>query len=524
MFDKWLKLPAHYYLRITALLILVVGIALSNVLMSIGAIWIIANWLIEAKFSEYRIRLKTSPELLLILIFLLYSVCSILWSDDFWFAFDDIRIKLPLLAIPLALGSGKPVEQKILVFLLYIFIGIVAFTGAINYMSYAFGEGVSDIRQMSLFISQIRFATLVDLAFFSCIYLLMQRKLHWLFALPLMLFFLFYTLYAQVLNGYILFGFLMLITFFYALFIIKSRSLKWVMVISVLIGIAGVFYVVSSAVKTYHGLDDYNWSELEFYTVNGNPYFHDTTNKTTENGHYVWLYVQQEELAKEWNERSAIAYDSVDRKGQPMYGTLLRYLTSKNERKDSAGLWSISDEEVRLVESGCTGINMHNGLESRIHAFLFEYEMYAGGADPNGFSLLQRLEHLKAASAILSEHWVLGVGIGDIDLHFQEYYARVNSKLLPENRLRSHNQFLSSWIALGLPGIILLTAWFLIPIIRNGKDYFVLIVLSSLVLAFMFEDMLETQAGATIFALFYSLAVFADKPNPATPRLDSNPR
>jgi len=29
-----------------------------------------------------------------------------------------------------------------------------------------------------------------------------------------------------------------------------------------------------------------------------------------------------------------------------------------------------------------------------------------------------------------------------------------------------------------------------------------------LAVAFAFEDMLETQAGATIFALFYSMAVF----------------
>ena len=53
MFDKWLRLPAHLYLRITALTLLTVGIALSNVLMSIGAIWIISNWLIEADFNSY---------------------------------------------------------------------------------------------------------------------------------------------------------------------------------------------------------------------------------------------------------------------------------------------------------------------------------------------------------------------------------------------------------------------------------------------------------------------------------------
>jgi len=58
MFDKWLNLPAHLYLKLTALTILTVGIALSNVLMSIGAIWIIANWLIQADFKNYWVRFK----------------------------------------------------------------------------------------------------------------------------------------------------------------------------------------------------------------------------------------------------------------------------------------------------------------------------------------------------------------------------------------------------------------------------------------------------------------------------------
>ncbi|MBK6524574.1 MAG: hypothetical protein IPG07_02885 [Crocinitomicaceae bacterium] len=113
MFDKWLKLPAHYWLRVTALVILIIGVAVSNVLMSIGAIWIISNWLIEAKFSDYGQRLKQSPELILILIFLVYSILTIAWSDDFWYAFHDIRIKLPLLAIPLALGSGAALDRRI---------------------------------------------------------------------------------------------------------------------------------------------------------------------------------------------------------------------------------------------------------------------------------------------------------------------------------------------------------------------------------------------------------------------------
>ena len=515
MFDKWLKLPAHYYLRITALVILVVGVAVSNVLMSIGAIWIIANWLIEADFSNYKKHLEQSPELLLILGLLAYLMLSMAWSDDFWFGFKDVRIKLPMLAIPLALGAGKPLESKVFYFILFVFTGIVCFTSGYNFVWYNyFSDAAPDIRLMSKFISQIRFATLVNLAIVITIFLVFEKKLRWYFALPLLLWFLFYTYKSQVLNGYVLLACLLLYTVFYMVWRIPSRSVKWAVTGAVAVVIAGCILVISHFVQTYRGVDKVEFSELELYTVNGNPYHHDTTVGLTENGHYIWLYVQQDELRREWNKRSAFNYDSTDIKGQPMYGTLLRYLTSKNLRKDSSGLAQLTDDEIRNIEKGTTSIAMNSGLEAKLHAFLFEIDMYHAGADPNGFSLLQRLEHLRIARSVLAQHWLFGVGIGDLGTVFDEHYEKNNTRLLPENRHRAHNQFLSTWIALGLIGLIAVVLIFVIPIIKYGfQDYFLITVMIALFVSFLFEDMLETQAGVTIFALFYSLAVFRERPS-----------
>lgn len=508
MFDRWLKLPAHYYLRITALILLIVGVALSNVLMSIGAIWIISNWLIEAKFQEYIERLKNNPALIIILIYITWSVLSLIWSEDLKYALADLRIKLPLLAIPLALGSGQPIEKKLVHFLLFILIGIVAFTSGFNFIRFHFFTEGTEIREMSWFISQIRFATLINIAFFGLIYLMVEKKIRIWIALPLLIWFGFYTLHAQVINGYILFGLLSFITFFYLLKKLNQKT-KWFLIT----GFAAMFFIgtlyLTNILKKYEGLDQFKWSELDFYTVNGNPYFHDTTNHQTENGHYIWMYVNQYELEREWNKRSKISYDSTDRKGQPMYGTLMRYMTSKDIRKDSLGVWSLSDNEITSIENGKTSVKMNSGIEHKIHAMLFEYEMYIGGADPNGFSFLQRIEHLKAAKNILKENWISGVGIGDVNQEFQKYYETTESKLLPENRLRSHNQFLSSWIALGLAGLILMILFFVIPFAKIYQpDFLTTILITALLLSFLFEDTLETQAGVTIFSLFYSLSVF----------------
>ena len=61
MFDKWFNVPVHFYLRVIALSMLTVGVCTSNVLMSIGTIWLIANWLFEAEFSKKRDRFIAEP-------------------------------------------------------------------------------------------------------------------------------------------------------------------------------------------------------------------------------------------------------------------------------------------------------------------------------------------------------------------------------------------------------------------------------------------------------------------------------
>ena len=515
MFDKWLKIPAHFYLRATALTILVVGVAISNVLMSIGAIWIISNWLIEADFSNYKKRLFASPEIILILLFLLFCIVSMSWSDDFWYGFKDIKIKLPLLAIPLALATGKPLENKVFYFVLYVFIGIIVYTSLYNYIWYNYFLDVqTDIRLMSKFISQIRFALLIDLAFFVSIFLIFEKRLRLVIALPIMAWLVFYMYKSQVLNGYILFVVLLLVTLIYTILKLKSFKLKLSFFVAIALVFLGIGIFSYSIISEYKKVERPMLSSLEMTTINGSEYYHDTTSLQAENGNFIWQYICEKEAANEWNKRSAMDFHGLDNKGQPMFGTLYRFLTSKNYRKDSVGVWQLTNDEVAQIENGVTSAAMNEGLKTKIHSFLFEYDMYLEGADPNGFSLLQRMEHIKTAFTILSDNWLTGVGIGDVDLAFKSYYKRTNTKLLPENQLRAHNQFISSWIATGVVGLILVVLIFIVPFFRRAKsDYFLVICLLTVFVGCLFEDMFETQAGATIFALFYSMAVFREKPD-----------
>lgn len=512
MFDKWLNLPAHLYLRITALTILTVGIALSKVLMSIGAIWIISNWLIQADFKSYWEKFKKKRTVWLVVAIFFFLAFSLIWSDDLGYGFKDLKVKLPFIVIPLVMATSEPLEKKHFYFLLYVFLGIMLYTSAYNFIRYNYVlENVNDIREMSVFISHVRFSVLINFAFFICIFLIYKRKFSPFIWIGSALWFLYYLYKSQIINGYILFLILSIFVIFYFIMKIKSRRLRqWSLVAMFTSGFLIIFL-------GYKGFEKLNTCEmvdmknLDLYTVNGNPYYHDTLNKQTENGHFIWLYVSHDEMRTEWQKRSEIPYDSLDNKGQPMYGTLMRYLTSDGQRKDSIGMTSLTDEDVRKIENGQTAIEMNKGLVTRLNAFLVEYRIYEDGGDPNGNSLIQRVEHLKAAVGIIDHHWLSGVGVGDVPGAFTNQYREMESRLSEENQHRSHNQFLTIWVSLGILGFLMFVLLLILPFFEvKNRDYFMIMVMIGLVISCLFQDFIETQAGVTIFALFYALAVYRD--------------
>ena len=510
MFDKWLNLPAHLYLRITALTILTVGIALSNVLMSIGTIWIISNWLIEADFKNYVQRFKEKKSVWFVIFIFFFLALSLIWSVDFNYGFKDLRIKLPFIVIPIVLATSEPLQRKHFYFLLYVFLGIVLYTSSYNIIRYNyFLPDSADIREMSTFISHVRFSLLINLAFFTTVFLVLKKKRYWYLWVPAGAWFLFYLFKSQIINGYILFVVLIVLTALYVIFRIQSTKQKYGLLslfffISCIVVFAGVKIV--NQLKT---IDPIHFEELDVYTANNNPYFHDTSNTEIENGNYVWIYVNQAEMEKEWEMRSAIPYDSLDYLGQPMLGTLMRFLTSKGYRKDSLGVSMLTTAEIEQIENGQTSIAVNKGFMTRLNTFFYELNIYQKGGDPNGHSLIQRIEHFKAASNIVRKFPWFGVGVGDVPAAFKMEYQAMNSHLIEANQHRSHNQFLTIWVGLGVLGFIAFVGLLIWPFFEvKHHDFFTLLVLVSLLVSCLFQDVIETQAGVTIFALFYSLAIY----------------
>jgi hypothetical protein len=508
MFDKWLQLPAHKYLHLLGCLLIGVGLPLNKVVMSIGTIWVIANVVIEGDYKTYLKNLKNNRVFLLILgLFLLHFV-SVFWTEDITYALGDIRSKLPLLVIPLAL-IAKPLEKDFIPLVLYGFILSILATSVINvslfYTNGHFSDG-TDIRYMSLFGSHIRYGLIVVFGFAASLnFIKRTNKLSWIWIIPAA-WFLIYSLIAQVMSANFAFIIMILGLITYQISHIQSKQIKVGTSLLAVLLFSSISYFLYSQIKP--STNNNNFGKLEQLTALGNQYYHDTTILIYENGNHVMTYIQEEELRVEWNKSSAISYDSLDLKGQQLFGTLIRYITSKGLRKDHNGFQQLSEQDLRNIEMGIPSIRYNeNPLMARIDGITHQIQYYFAGGPSAGHSLLQRFEHWRAGAHILKTNWLFGVGTGDVQKEFDQAYIAIETDLDESQRNRAHNQFLTFWVTFGILGFLILLLFsrqILVNAIKHKHTLgicFALITIAS----FLPEDTLETQQGVTFIAFFIGL-------------------
>jgi O-antigen ligase len=125
---------------------------------------------------------------------------------------------------------------------------------------------------------------------------------------------------------------------------------------------------------------------------------------------------------------------------------------------------------------------------------------------------------LQASVRLVGEHPLFGVGTGDVKDELIREYTRIGFTKGIEGKLNAHNQYLQTFIALGIPGFILLVSLLLLPSIlaAKGKQYLYLSFLILFSLNLLFESMLERQAGVVFYGFFNSFLFLMM--NPFTPQ------
>ena len=516
------------------LMMMAVGLTLSPFLMGMSQFWLVGVWLIDGRFKEKWQRFVGNKAAVLLVLFYLMHVVGLLYTSDFQYAMRDLRVKLPILVLPLVISSMEPLDRKRFDLLMQVYVLSVFVATLFSFSAYV-RHDYEDVREISRFISHIRFC----LHIIFCIAVLEyygivrnprkkdgassafgQRNALDSCLRYFLLFWFAYQIYIfESLSGYVILAAVILFSAVYV-FLRWKKGKGW----RIGIGVAALglmvlaFCLVAHEMKPLLKVEPVDFSTLDQQTAQGHFYWHDTIYHPIEDGQYVGLFYCREELQEAWPQRSDFPLEGMTLNGEHLEATLVRYLTSKGLRKDAEGVAALTDEDIRNIEQGVANYNnwKHPGLHARLSSTLFEYGLYRKYNNPNGGSLSQRIEYTRASFHIIGQHPWFGVGTGDVPQAFSQAYDEIHSPLKAEFRFRAHNQYLAIAVAFGLVGLafflfVLFYPWFSS---RKNHTYLYMVFLSIMLLSMLPEDTLETQAGVSMFAFFEALLLFG---RPETP-------
>lgn len=498
----------HRKLVVLGLLLMAVGMPFSNVLMSIGQFVLAGNWLLETNYlQKLRALFKNKLSLILIGVFL-FHVIGMLWTEDTHFGWRDVRIKLPLLLMPLLVFTSERISSKQFKFLLGSFVFAVTvgtLASTLIYMGVT-GEDILNRRKMMPFISHIRFSLMVVMSIAICGYFAFVKqggdlKLKvGLFALIGWLFF--YLVLQESASGYMAFG--CLLAYLVLRGILAGGSTRRrlaVLSVGTILGLSTLVYLKHVVDRHYYEIP-FTVEEMEFISPAGNPYAHSLEVTYCENGHRIYNYLQMDELRKEWPKVSDYDFDGQDDRGEELWPTLIRYMTSQGLRKDSVDFQKLSEQDIRNIERGITNPDKEKmwGVAPRIESFLWEYDKFVATGDPSRSSFILRLMYVKTGIQLFKENPILGIGTGDSRLEYFNYYEQ-NNVLKGGHKAWAHNQYLTMFVCLGLVGGL----WFLLSLmyqltLKPGLLYMMFFVI--VCASFLADDTLETQAGITFYTFF----------------------
>lgn len=380
--------------------LLMMGLCFSNAFISIGIFMIFIQPFLNQRLPELWESLRKSPMHILLLVFFLANFLSVFYTSDFQAYLHEVKLKLPLLLIPIGMLDKELFKTRNVILLISIFIvsafGVSLLTG-IHYLLHR-----EEINRMILASKPIPVFSGVNHIYFSIM-----------------------LAFAAIC------GILFLV---HGVF--ENKSLR---IITWIVTVANIFFLHTISART--GL-------LGFYFA---------------------------------------------------LGALLLYIIVLSG-KYLLGIIGISGIVILLV----LAVTYVQPLNLRLQNTREDISHYLNDDNPNYWSITMRLIAWERTLDLIRENPVLGVGAGDLDHDLQKVYTENKTLLIPENRMGPHNQYLETWVCVGLAGLALLLAALILSL-RNGirqSNLFDLLLTVIFIISMFFESILERQIGISFFGFF----------------------
>ncbi len=509
---KFISYITGYWTHVFCLSLIVIGMPFSKFLMSLGTISLIVNWFLEGGVIEKFKKFFSNRIAIISTCVYLIFVLGLIHTSNLEYGLKDLRIKIPLLAFPIIFSSTHRLKKNHYFLIVKLFTLSVITGSLYGFLVYngliPAKKEIHELRDASQFISHIRLSLMIVLTLFLIPKLFNKNIGLKIFGLVASLFLLFFLSYIESATGLTLGIITLLFISFYYLF--KKKSIYGFFMIAPIL-IVGTL-VIQNLYSTYTSVK-IDTSEMSEVTKSGNPYNHNYDYQFFDNGNYAQHYVCESEIRDEWRKVSDVPFYGKD----SIYGVhyiLIRYMSSRGLKKDREGFNQLTDKDIENIEKGIPNyLHASTNIISRLQSLMFEVDGYLEGVNASGNSLAQRLEYWKISKEIINENILIGHGTGDVQDAFIEKYQTLGTKLDKKFRLRSHNQYLSTAIALGVLGLILLLFFMVYPV-KFGfqqRNYFYLICLCISLLSFFSEDTLETQDGVFFFAFLTNFFLFSSQ-------------
>jgi O-antigen ligase len=493
------------------------SLPLSVWLLSVFTIFLPAAWILNGGLAELK---KLTWEKRSLLVFMGVWFVYLVWmliSENLSYGLKELRVKLPLLVLPIAIGLSDPLSRKELRFVLSAFISGVVISSAYG-TCFSFNDLITanaTPEKLSPLISHVRLAVMTVFAIAVSGWYFFSRKekkggsiLYLLSGLWLTLFLFFLT----TITGFFLMTVVIVVTLVKLFAESRHLAIRRIIVILLTAALVAGSLFIWNGIRSFYRGSNQNRHQLFDVTLNGIAYRHDLHRKDIENGNRVWINICEPEMRKEWDKKSKIAYDGKDKKGQEIRYTLIRYLASAGMNKDSAAISMLTPRDIINIENGMTNIQFAGwpALKIKLYEVIWQIDYYRNGGNPSGHSVTQRLEFWKTGWHVFLRFPWFGTGTGDIADEFRKQYSTDNSSLDINHRFLSHNQFLTFLASFGIAGFLLLSFFIFLPVVtsKTWRNYISEVFILIIFLSMLWEDTLHTHTGVSFFAYFYSLFIF----------------
>jgi O-antigen ligase len=157
-----------------------------------------------------------------------------------------------------------------------------------------------------------------------------------------------------------------------------------------------------------------------------------------------------------------------------------------------------------LIAAGCLLMFIPT-VQNRLSELNAQNMQAPSGTNDNGTNVRSGIYECNII--LLKEHWLWGVGAGDVQEKLNECLSRFDTHVYGIHNYNTHNEYLNSWLTAGLAGFIVFMTSLLYCLYTGWKNgnmlhvYFMLFIF----ICFFTENYLERQAGVTFYAFLQTL-------------------